>query len=1790
MPSLLFADAGSRKVEYLSGAPAINRLATVYTSAAGTTLAAIYADTAGAPGAAITGSQLTTDAYGYLPLFWGPADGADRLYITVAGGPLWPVDADANARTDALTTRVAAIETSGGVTQAAVDATVATHSADTTAVHGIADTAQLETHTQAQAKADAAQAAAVAVSAQRAANLSDLGSAATARTNLGLGDSATLNVGTEPGTVAAGDSVDTHAAATTSVHGIVNTADLLLGSNNLSDVDSTATARTNLGLGTAAITNTGAGAGNTILGNDARLTDTRTPTAHATSHGSGGSDPVTPAAIGAQPVDADLTALAAIAPANDDVVQRKAGAWTNRTMAQVKTDLALTKSDVGLGNTDDVSDANKPVSTAQQAALDLKAPTARTISTTAPLTGGGDLSANRTLAVADATTGAVGVIRLAGDLAGTAAAPAIAAGVIVDADINASAAIAQTKISGLVAALAAKVDEGALVYNIRDYGAVGDGVTNDGSALVAAETAAAVAGGVVYIPPGEYMFTGTWNISSNVQVVGAGHGSWLHPINATGNTIVLTAAENVAFHNLRIEGKSPGGISVKGGSRNITIDHVYFKSTDQTTNTLGQCVWLYACTEIAVNACTFDQTGYGVIQQQGFASSFVQVTNNVWRNALSDAIEANCTNLAPSEAWTITGNHFLGHAGWPTEATEDRFVGITAVKNVVIANNIVRQVAGDSALHLEDVSGQAAVTGNVFENCVGSHPYVYILSSAEDVVVVGNWFIHSDTSLPSRYVMDLGSGSYTNRILFANNHILGNASYTLAGINYSSHANMLCVGNYWRQLSTVMTCNSASNAIFANNLIEDCNYGITCVPGASGGSVNDMQVQNNRFGVNTRAIEVRRNTSGTGPSNRWMISGNYFSQDAQAYDTADFIAVNNVAAASKEIDFGKTQFGGTVRHQSINNIIQGTDVVTLPGQVVVAGRSAATVQAVVKGASSQSASLQEWQNSAGTALLAVDSAGTMRIGSTTGPLFRSGSGSPEAVVTAPVGSLYLRTDGSTSTTAYVKESGVGNTGWVATGAAGAGTVPTSRSIATTAPLAGGGDLSADRTLTVADATTGAVGVVRLAGDLAGTASAPTIASGAVTSAKILDGTIVDGDINASAAIAQSKISGLTTSLAGKVGTGTLVINVKDAPYGAAGDGIADDTAALDAASAAAIAGGIPLYLPAGVYIRTTAWDLRTAGLTMYGAGALDTTIRQTTANTAILLLGRQFQDISNLKLTYSTAQVAANTGANAVEFYKPYLSTFRQLHISKAARAFHLAQADYNLEPGNTTGNSIFSCTFQDMWIEEYSLLAWSLNGYTMRNTGCVLTNCYSVNELAGVAATVPGKACEFGVWDEIVFNQFNVEGVKCTSSVILFNDVLNAAATGLHFERVEPGTVWASALIDLYGTGSRLRLDAATACFCVFDSTANGGVDRLGVLKIGDGTTLHVDGFSQHSNTVTAPELGLVVSDGLTSATADIVGSGHTGLTTDLELISGTAPQFPALKRLNLSMYHWQENGKQAVMGTAAPVAGTWAVGDRVYHQAPTATSPVGWACTVAGTPGTWVAFGTPPTAGTTAGTFAAGDDSRFVSPYAGDGTTLKLRPEGAGDDDGELQITKGANGTVLTFTDATGATADVNLYRMGANLLATDDKLQPVGSGATSVAFGLQVTGEGGNRMYMRANGEHGWGSGGGTFDVIMSRSAASVLNIDSHFRLGTLGRSLRIAEGSNGCMGLSTLVAGTVTVSTTAVTANSRIMLTSQVDGGTPGFVRVSTRTAGTSFVITSSSGTDTSSVAWILFEAA
>lgn len=98
----------------------------------------------------------------------------------------------------------------------------------------------------------------------------------------------------------------------------------------------------------------------------------------------------------------------------------------------------------------------------------------------------------------------------------------------------------------------------------------------------------------------------------------------------------------------------------------------------------------------------------------------------------------------------------------------------------------------------------------------------------------------------------------------------------------------------------------------------------------------------------------------------------------------------------------------------------------------------------------------------------------------------------------------------------------------------------------------------------------------------------------------------------------------------------------------------------------------------------------------------------------------------------------------------------------------------------------------------------------------------------------------------------------------------------------------------------------------------------------------------------------------------------------------------------------------------------------------------------------------------------------------------------------------------------------------------------------------------------------------------------NATAVLVSNVPVQIGTAGQGLQVKAGSNCTNGTAVLSAGTVTVSNTAVTANTNIMLTGQIDGGTVGSQRISGRSAGTSFTITSSSALDTSTVGWFFVE--
>jgi hypothetical protein len=134
------------------------------------------------------------------------------------------------------------------------------------------------------------------------------------------------------------------------------------------------------------------------------------------------------------------------------------------------------------------------------------------------------------------------------------------------------------------------------VVSVKDFGAVGDGVTDDTAAIQAAiDAVSAAGGGTVFIPKGIYL-TGTLTLKSHVHLVGEeraqmdAHGldkaSALLQMNTTGDLISTatgTTTYNCGVHNLAIKGK--GDLATSG--RGIFFSPYVTWSTIENCNVRG---------------------------------------------------------------------------------------------------------------------------------------------------------------------------------------------------------------------------------------------------------------------------------------------------------------------------------------------------------------------------------------------------------------------------------------------------------------------------------------------------------------------------------------------------------------------------------------------------------------------------------------------------------------------------------------------------------------------------------------------------------------------------------------------------------------------------------------------------------------------------------------------------------------------------------------------------------------------------------------------------------------------------------------------------------------------------------------------------------------------------------------------------------------------------------------------------------------------------------------------------
>jgi hypothetical protein len=344
---------------------------------------------------------------------------------------------------------------------------------------------------------------------------------------------------------------------------------------------------------------------------------------------------------------------------------------TNKTIVSpvILTPTGIVSSDVGLGNVNNTSDADKPVSTAQQTALDLKEAISNK-STSVTTDGASDIKYPSAKAVKtyvdaqiasstvnDATTSAKGIIQLGGDLAGTGT--TAAAPIITDAAIS-TAKIADDAVTTV------KVLDAAIITSKLADGAV----TN---AKITSMSATKLTG-VVSSSNG-----GAGTLNGILQADGNGNVSV-----ATAGTAYATPAQ-IATNYLPLSGGTLTG-ALNGTTANftngLTVNGISFPSSDGSAGQL-----------LITN-------GSGTLTWSSGALSVGAIAGS--SNSKGATISTNVLSLTPADAT----NGGIVTTGAQTFAGAKTFSATTTIADVTDATS-----TSDGALI---IAGGASIAKNLF--------------------------------------------------------------------------------------------------------------------------------------------------------------------------------------------------------------------------------------------------------------------------------------------------------------------------------------------------------------------------------------------------------------------------------------------------------------------------------------------------------------------------------------------------------------------------------------------------------------------------------------------------------------------------------------------------------------------------------------------------------------------------------------------------------------------------------------------------------------------------------------------------------------------------------------------------------------------------------------------------------------------------------------------------------------------------------------------------------------------
>lgn len=619
-------------------------------------------------------------------------------------------------------------------------------------------------------------------------------------------------------------------------------------------------------------------------------------------------------------------------------------------------------------------------------------------------------------------------------------------------------------------------------------------------------------------------------------------------------------------------------------------------------------------------------------------------------------------------------------------------------------------------------------------------------------------------------------------------------------------------------------------------------------------------------------------------------------------------------------------------------------------------------------------------------------------------------------------------------------------------------------------------------------------------------------------------------------------------------------NVKE--FGAKGDGVTDDRAAILAAIAAVPTAGAEIFFPQGVYVISDTITIKNHGVSLVGLpfastfadqiqqqpGLLGLSVIKASSSFPTLHTMIQFGELGtnkmwtgggvyNFILLGTRGRVTPGIGIDILNVQAPRIMN---CGLTQVGNAVHVASdqsggvsnvdVEHNIIYFNT-GSGVFMDTGSDENYVRFNYISDPV-GYGI--------------QLSGLGNTAVGNHIEFG----ILAGSGVADGAAIYSngqrSFIENNDIMtspswgiyvsgsHASVVGNHINDVNRSSVTngsgiglAGAITDVFVDANNINDNDSNMVYGIYDTTSGGGV-TLGINSIAGAVTapfFSTNGAFQ--NTFLVGKTGIGSGATVPAAQLHVAASGSTvGMRIDAPQNNGYITAYTnSTLRFGIN---YLAAGPIEIQTYNNQILALNDQGNNVAIGQTTANSLLDLSGSTTGRASLGIRSGTAPSSPNDGDTWYDGSHLKFRIG----GTTYQLDQQGGG----TVTTT-----SVVTANGVSGSVAN------------------PTTTPAITLTLGAI------------------------TPSSIATTGAVSTGNLT----LGTAGNKINITTGSNASAGTGTLSGGTVTISTTAVTASSLIFLTDATASLTNvGTLSVTSKSAGVSFTVTSANVLDSSTFNWLI----